>query len=326
MKRKIIFTFVLLALFLISICIYININYDAVDVTHRPQDLSMPDGKLTHYDILVYSQKYMWAKTLNELCYTLAIAIIVYFCIEYSLNNYDKLQQKKDQDINYKKIQDLHSQINTNVFEGVLKKLIPIPLFDAITNDVLNQRIIRQNVVWEYTIEDKGEYYQLSQLISFDFSNIGNLKETIPLKISLQQTSLNKSWFELFKVAKHDGTIIMSEKKEDIEKKSVQFGNAFIHEQNIDIEGKQILKVTHKTINKYSSKHIQDFHFSNYSIIDLSIRVNKPSDCNFTAIGTFSEKLIKERDDPDTIIYRKINALLKGQALIFFIEPQLVTK
>src|SRR5579863_2272687 len=132
MKRRIILLFVVLSILLISICIYLNINFDAVEISHRPQILTDVDGKVRQYDMLVYSPKYMWAKTATELCYTLAIAIIVYFCIEYSLNNYDKLQERKDRDKHLKTIEELQHQININVFEGVLKQLIPTPLFETI--------------------------------------------------------------------------------------------------------------------------------------------------------------------------------------------------
>lgn len=356
MKKTIILLFILFSVALISACVYLNMNFDEVEVLHRPEKVSQPDGTTHMYDMPIYSQKTKWAKMAYELCYTLAIAIIVYFCIEYSLNNLEKEKEKKEradnfkqiqelqagqytqlqelqdkhytqtqelQDQHYKKTKELQDQINGNVFEGVLKMQIPEPLFKTVVNDVLNQKAVRQNVNWEYTIEDCGDHYKLIQFITFDFYNMGLFKEAIPLQISLQQTSINKSWFEQFKVVK-DGTAIFDENRAQIETKAVYKDNAFMREEMIDLDGTKALEVTHKIVNQYSSKYVMDCHYSNFSILNLKIRVNKPKSCNFKAEGTFSQKLEEIRNEGDIIVYKPINAVLKGQALTFIIEPQVV--
>lgn len=91
---------------------------------------------------------------------------------------------------------------------------------------------------------------------------------------------------------------------------------------HLKFEPGQTLKIYHKINISYSSFHVTDCHFSNYSINKLDIRVRKPADCKFRPIPTFSSSLTAFNEDDTAIFYRPVKGLLRGQALIYLLDKE----
>ncbi|MHA4810765.1 hypothetical protein ACX0G9_21845 [Flavitalea flava] len=288
--------FISLAILSIIGSLVVNIIYDKVIVVPKTDTVIDVYGNKKEFTTMEYSPAYKYPRVLGEFFYTLGIAILIFFLIEYTLSNYER------------------NKINKDVFEGVLKKIIPEPLFEIVTNDILYKSFIRKNVVWEYEISNNNtnDGYDLTQLIIYEFCNISNIKVSVPVSISIHQTKENTASFGYFDVQKMDGAKI-SVSPEDK-------GSERIFK--LDFEPGQTLKVIHHIKISYGSYHVTDCHFTNYSIIGLEIRIRKPADCKFHSIPTFSSNLEILKEDDRNIIYKPVKGLLKGQALVYLLEKE----
>jgi hypothetical protein len=285
----------------------LNIVYDSVVVTPETEQIIDVNGNRKDYTVMKYSPEYKYPKALGEFFYTLGIAVLIYLLIEHTLSNYENNRREKE-------LEEKRDKINKDIFEGVFKKIIPEALFEIVTNDILYKEFIRKNVKWEYEISEdpNNRGYNLEQMIIYELCNITSSKTVFPLTISIQHTEENNAFFEAIEVQTMDG------KKVPVS--PVDRGGE--RKLNLDFEPGQTLKIIHHLKIEYSGYHVIDCHFTNYSIVGLEIRVRKPADCTFRPVPTFSCAMQVLKEDHNTIIYKPVKGLLKGQALVYLLDKQ----
>ena len=164
-------------------------------------------GKSVSFDAYFFTYKYEILKIISNICYSLAISILVLLAIELKYDEVEKEKFKILEDNERKHfkndIKELQDQINNNVFEGVLKRLIPEELFSLIAKDILNKNTIRQNAHWIYEVtENEKNGYTLTQTISYELKNISKNILTENLTVTLSNTKTVESYFNFFKVLK----------------------------------------------------------------------------------------------------------------------------
>lgn len=305
MNKKAKIILIVLAIIIIIATFVVNIVYDSVVIIPKTQLITDVYGNKKEFTTMKYSPEYKYPKALSEFFYTLSIAILVYFLIEHTLSTYENERRQKELD-------SMRNNIHKDVFEAVLKKIIPETLFDIVTNDILYKSFIRKNVKWEYEISENAITggYDLTQLIIYELCNISNIKMSVPLTLTIYQNNKHKAAFQNFDVQNMDGAKINVTPQD----------NGYERILNLEFEPGQTLKIIHHIKIEYSNYHVTDCHFTNYSIIGLEIRVRKPSDCSFRPLPTFSSNLEVLKEDANTIIYKPVKGLLKGQALVYLLD------
>ncbi len=305
----------------VAIGVMIDSFFNVAELQKKVETIKDLTGNSITYDIYVFSIKYKILSILSNLCYGIGIAILVYFGIEYKVDSIERQNEKLEKD-NYKQeIKNLNDQINTNIFDGVLKKLIPEKLFDVLARDVLNRNIIRKNARWVYDIIETTNGYDLTQVIEYELQNIGNTSEMHTIKIGVYHSSNVSQYFQYFKIVK-DSTTFVELDAATLKTSQTNIQTGIINEQKVELRPKEVIKVQHSIVNVYSTKFIQDAHYSNYSILNLNIQVHKPENCEFNIYPTFSEKLIPSVPAPTKIFYNEISGILVGQCVIFTIEKK----
>lgn len=312
MSRKMTWNYIAIAIIALLAALFLQYYFDQIDISSKNLKVEDINGNEKDYTVLLYSYKYVFTKILADFLITLSIAVIIFFLIENKLKGLERRLEEKDKEETKKKLDELHTQINRDVFEGVLKKVIPAELFDILASDVLNPNIVRQNTKWEYEITETDKGWRLEQFISYEMYNITNIVNNISLHLNLRHSDNNDGKFSNYKFEKNDGTEIKIAPVSETAEKRVF---------NLAIAPKQIIRVKHNIANDYNSKYVTDCHFTNYSIIGLDIRVRKPQNCKFTAIPTFTQKLEISENRDVSIQYEHIKGLLIGQCLVFIIEP-----
>lgn len=320
MKKGWIIFFVTLGIVLMILAMYISITNDRIEVETKNVNVIDFYGKKSDYTVLIYSEKYKLKKAFSELLYTLGIAILVYFIVENLLKSYDRKLDAKENKDNMEKMNALHEKINKDVFDGVLKKIIPDELFDVLASDILHKDIIRRNTTWDYEINDMIEGVELKQLVMYDFCSMSDLMRSIPLRITTTQNGSHTSALEYIKLLKMDGSLIFEENKEEI--KLISNENEHKYVKEIELQPKQSVKVIYSVKNLYTSKEITDCHYSIYSSLNFQLKVRKSKNLKFTAMGTFSRNLEIEFSDDEKIIYKHVKGILAGQAIVFLLEPK----
>lgn len=325
MNKNVKIFFLSLGFLFMTFSTIINIYHDKIEIFPKHEMVKDVYGKESSYTLFTYSQEYKYSRAFAELLYTIGIAIIVYFLIENTLNSYQKKVDDKQRAANELKLEVLHEKINNNVFEGVLKKIIPPDLFDILAMDILHTDIIRKNVHWEYIITKDGAGVRVVQLIMYEFMNTTDSIKNVPLIFTVSHNSINRCEFEYFKLEKMDGTNIVELGANEINPIIDQMSNEQKVIQDISLEAKQTLKVTRRINNIYSSSSVVDCHFTNYPIINLQIRISKPKDLKVWLVPTFTSKLEVEYETEESVIYKPVKGLLTGQAVIYAIEPVNIT-
>lgn len=299
---------------LVVVALFLDFYFDVAEIKKTTQTVNDLNGNTVSYDILSYSPKYKLINLASTLLYTLGISIAIYFGIEFQM---DKIEKTKDRN----ELNELQRKINENIFNGVLQKLVPEELFKLMVRDIINKSIIRRNATWTYNIEETQQGYKLTQLIQYELENIGNQKSSVPISINVHHTTLSSSHFEYFKVIKN-GTDFIEYDKAQIASRQTPIEKGISNVVDVEISPSEVIKVVHTVVNEYFSKCIVDCHFSIYSIIGLKITVDKPINCDFHMLGTFTEKLKSYKPTPNKIVYDPIDGILIGQSVIYMIEKK----
>lgn len=318
--------YLIISIILIALGLIIDLFFtDAVPLktTQNVQDLT---GHTVKFDVFTFSYKYEILKIISNICYGLAVSLIVLLALELKYDEIDKEKTRlleEGERANFKKdIQDLQEQINTNVFNGVLKKLIPEELFNLISTDILNKNVLRQNAHWIYDVsEGTNNNYIITQTITYELVNISRSTITEFLTVSMAQTNRCKTFFKYLKIEKNG--IIVSEKNEDqISQEISTDGPRKIKRYPIELTPSETAKATLTIVNEYVDKNVFGNHSTNYSIIGLSIEVNKPENCSFEIFPNFTTKLNPTIPSKKKIIYEKIQGILIGQGLCYSAEEE----
>lgn len=161
-----------LTIFLLGAGIIIDLIFTDAIPEKRVESVKDLTGKIISFDAYYFSYKHEILKIVSNICYSLAISILVLLALELKYDEVEKnklriLEEEERNNFRHE-IKDLQRQINVNVFEGVLKRIIPKELFDLIAKDILNKNVIRQNAHWIYDIsENSNNGYTLTQTISY---------------------------------------------------------------------------------------------------------------------------------------------------------------
>lgn len=285
------------------------------------------NGKTAEIVSYTYSYKYESLKILTNLMYGLAVSVIVLIALELKYDENERKKQAAQDKTNREKfeakIQELQEEINTNIFDGVLKKLIPEPLFDLIARDILNKSIIRKNARWIYNLSHGGSNnFIVEQTITYELQNIGKTQITEPLKIQVSDSAISKSNLEYAKISKNGKAIFEADKPEELAQLTKNEKNLNTSIFDIPLEQNEIAEVVISIKHDYNNKVVVDSHNSNYSIVGLELEVNKPADCDFTIVPTFTSSLKETNIKETKIMYEKIPGLLIGQGISFICEEK----
>ncbi len=316
--------YIVICVLLIAIGLFLDLSFtDAVPIK-TTQTIKDMTGKSVTFDVFVFSYKYEILKIITNLCYGLAISILVLLALElkYDEVEKDKIKILEDQErANFKlDIQNLQEKINSNIFNGVLKKVIPEELFNLIEKDVLNKNVLRQNAHWVYDVtEGAKNNYIVTQTITYELINNSQTIVNEFLNVSISESQRCKSYFNFFKIEKN-GTIIIEKNKDEIEKEILVKGMVKSNSYPVELKPGEVAKITRNIVHEYIDKSVFGSHMSNYSIIGLTIEINKPENCEFTIHQSFTSILNPTKPNNRKILYEKIPGILLGQGLSYTIE------
>lgn len=271
--------------------------------------------KEIRYEAYEFKRKYELLNVVANTLYGLSLSILILIAIDKKFDekqNEQTQQLKEQKEQEYQdKLNELQSKINQNVFDGVLKKFVPEELFLQVQTDIFNKNVIRQNALWQYEISH-NEYnsFTLSQIITYDITNTKDEKHQEPINISLNTSSdLVDSKITYFKVENEKGEIVK------------EFKNDFTSPYTLDLKPKETKKVYLHIAQIYKTSSVMDAHNSNFSIIGLTIDVNRPDDIEFDMIPSFTTKT-KFHDLGKVRKYDRIPCILIGQGINYTIRKR----
>lgn len=316
--------YVVICLSLIAIGLVIDLFFTDAIPTKTTQTVKDITGNSVTFDVFVFSYKYEILKIITNLCYGVAVSILVLLALELKYDEVDKAKTKILEDTERKnftaEIQNLQEKINSNIFIGVLKKIIPEELFNLIEKDVLNKNILRQNAHWIYDVTNgSNNNYIITQTISYELVNNSQTTINEPLTVTISETKRCMTYFNFFKVEKNSKIVVQKDKTE-IEKEVKVEGGIRLKSYTIELMPNEVAKVTLNIVNEYIDKTVFGSHSSKYSIIGLTLEVNKPENCDFKIHPTFTTVLNPTIPSKTKILYEKIPGILIGQGLSYTAE------
>jgi hypothetical protein len=314
----------IISILLIIIGLVIDLFFTEAIPQIKPQTFKDLTGKSLQVDAYFFTYKYELLKILSNICYSLAISLLVLLAIELKYDEVEKekfrILEEEERNAFKSEIKELQEQINNNIFNGVLKKLIPEELFKIIQKDIFNKKIIRKDAVWHYEIIENNIGYNVIQHISYELENITDEEVPEVLTIAISQLPQVKSYVDKIKIEK-ENTSPLEFNLTDLQSRLESSNNySKSIKETITLKPRQKVKITTTIKNEYNSFSITDSHNSKYSIVGLTITVQKPADCDFGLNPTFSNPLEFNQQTSTYLSYKKIDGILIGQGVGFILN------
>lgn len=272
-----------------------------------------PDGKVKLLSIL------------SNLFYNAGLSLFILVSLEIGIDEILRKQgEEKEQferEQHKSEIEALYIDVRENIFKGVFNRLIPEELVEIFSKEIIQQKVVRKNALWDYLIsENNNGGYTLRHTTEYELHNITSFPIKEKIVISSETNSVHETKFIYFKI-EHNGEKQKELTEEEISTTGTPSG--ILAEYEVDIEPGQYIKVIHRLLTKYNFMSIIDTHFANRSIIGLDIHFEKPKDCKITIIPSFSDiPHFTTIDNTSIRTTKSISGLLKGQCISFLIEKQ----
>lgn len=245
--------------------------------------------------VYVYQPIKLIPKILSNILYGTAISLILLFLI--------------DKRIDLQEAEKLRALINKNIFDGVLKKIIPEVLFDKFNKDIFDSDVVRKNAYWTYEItKNTHKSYNVKQSIRYELHNLNSfdIKQTLPLDINTTLSFVD-SKLTTIEIFNSDKT------------KNTNFDKTL---KTVDIPKNDYVEVSMVVDNEYKQNAVLDVHNSMFSIIGLTIETIQPKDVSVRVQPSFTSGLKKLETGLETISkYEKVDCILQGQGIVYVIEP-----
>jgi hypothetical protein len=293
-----------ITILLIGLAILLDLNFDAVETIKTPHEIINSDGEKEMYTTLTLKNSYQLVRALIYVLYSLGVSLIVLVAIDKRIDTEENKRYKSELD-------KLNGKIQNNIFDGVLKKIVPEILFDQVKKDVLKTDIVRKNAKWNYQIShNDNKSFDLNQTIKYDIENLteGEIKREIPVNINFS-SSLSETKITHWKIKNSDG-VIEREESQNFDKLIVE------------LKSREIKTIELNILNQYKTESVVDSHVSSFSIIDLELQVQKPKDVKINIVPSFTTKLTRSEPNDTLITYDKIPCILLGQGISYVIEKE----
>jgi hypothetical protein len=291
-----------IVLIIISIALILDLSFDTIEIVPSAKEFTNIKGEKIVVEYSTLQDSYQVVRAIVSILYSLGVSIIILVVLDKRIDTEENKRHQRE-------LSALNDKIQNNVFDGVLKKVVPNDLFDQVKKDIFNNDVIRKNAKWTYQIElNEHNSFNLNQTIEYEIENLTEdiLKKDIPIAINFSNDLVEikiTSW----KVKKMNGDIECEEK--------INF-----EKLTVNLEKRESKKIELNIRGVYKTTAVMDNHVSNFSIIGLEIRVQKPSNVEFKPTPSFTTKLIKSEPNAQLITYDKIPCILLGQGISYVIE------
>lgn len=277
--------------------LFLDLNFneaEIIEIEIPSIDVNGNKTTVTHYE---YIPKYKILPILSNILYSTSVALLLLFLI--------------DKRIDMQESRVLSEKINQNIFNGVLKKLVPEKLFNQVRQDIFNNDVIRKNAKWTYQIsKNANDSFDVSQSIIYEIENLteDKIEKDINVKINFS-TDISET-----KITKW---VLKSLNKEIIKEETSDFDKIVV-----ELNPKETKIVELSIKSEYKTPAVMDTHVSNFSIVGLDIQIQKPENCDVIIQPSFTTKLNKSEPNPTLITYDKVDCILLGQGISYIIKKK----
>lgn len=273
----------------------LDLGFNEAEIVGEQVEKTLLDKSKEIQTVYIYKPISIIPKIISNLLYGISASILILFFVERR--------------IAMEEVDILKREVDKNIFNGVLKKIIPEEIFNKFNKDIFQTDLIRKNAHWTYEItKNNKNSYNVKQSIRYELHNLNDYKVEPTLPIHIDSTlSFVKS--KLTSI-----TVLNSDKTEQNEFNPT--------DKKVVINGNSFIEVTMIVDNEYEHQSIIDVHNSMFSIIGLTIETIQPSDVSVKIQPSFLKELNKINTGLTTSTkYEPIDCILKGQGVSYIIEP-----
>lgn len=287
-----------IALILLGIAITLDMNFDSLTTVETPKEIVDSEGNVQEYFILTIENQYQLIRALIYVLYSLATSLVILVALDKKIDLQENAKQRQE-------IEELNNKISDNVFDGVLKKMVPEPLFDQVKKDIFNNDTIRKNAKWTYLITlNDDKTINLDQTIEYELENIQDTRIDKEMPVGL---NFSKAMVDV-----------------QVTSRNYKDSNGNWKEINADnnkvpLESRESKSIKVNVRSEYKSLEVMDSHVTKQSIIGLDIVIVKPEELEVEVQPSFTTELEAYRPNESTITFDKIPCVLLGQGIAFTI-------
>jgi hypothetical protein len=270
------------------------------------------NGSKTFIQNFRYERLYSFLQSVSGICYSIAISIFILVFLDKKFDKHlseqtVELQRQREEEHKIE-INKLNEKIYSNIFNGILKKVIPEQLFDKFNKDIFQTDLVRKNAFWTYEIiKTQYNLFNVKQSIRYELHNINDyeFKYTLPITIN-SNTSYVDTKLSKIDVLNSDKTTQESFNEID---------------RVVYIKANDYIEVTMIVDNEYKHTSVLDVHNSMFSIIGLTIETIQPQDVSVKIQPSFLKELESINTGLTTTTkYKPIDCILQGQGITYLIE------
>lgn len=281
---------------------------------------NLTTGTSQTFDFLQYDVEYTLYSIISTILIGAGIAVLILIAIDKKI---DESENKKNRQIAEterhefeERILKLQNQIQNDVFEGTLKRIVPVEIFNLLKAQVFLSDYIRRNAKWIYEISENSDgYIIVKQTIMYELHNITGKTVSNNFPVNFRSTKKQEIVLESIEVNKESISITDNLVKGDACK-------SYNYDVSLSAGEKKNISITIQ--NTYSDDTVRDLQTTNYPIVNLEIQVINKSPFYVRIEGSFGEKLVpKTGTEKSMIIYEPITAVLPGQGVLYCVEKNL---
>jgi hypothetical protein len=314
MKKSHIIWF-LVIIIIITTSIFLNIFNSEIQYTFHEIEI-IRNGNIEKIQILKFPFSYTLINIITTFLYGLATTIFITLFI---INQIEKKQKQKEEN----ELKNLQQAININVFDSLFKTIIPSELFDIIKHEIIENKAIRKNAIWDYKFEETSEgKIKLLIINHYELHNISREKIKDPVKLELDPVDGSQTTVIETKcvLGKERSTMIHYDRKNDnCQGVSIkEENNKKTMEYLIEILPNNFIEMT-TTVEVIYNGNVNDSHFTKYPIINLDIRATYPNNYTFKISPQFSTEARQITNGIGYSSYKIEGGLLPKQGLIYYL-------
>jgi hypothetical protein len=289
---------------ILMVIIGISLDYitNTAEICGQEVYTTLLDKTVQKQIIYKYIPSFYIIKVITNILYGTSISLIVLFLIDKRIDSIENVNNKKEND-------NLRDELNINIFNGVLKKVIPEQLFDKFNKDIFQTDLFIKNAFWTYKItKNKTNSFDVKQSIRYELHNLNDyeLKYKLPIIINTN-TSYVKTNLTNIEVLNSDKTV------------QTTFNQT---NREVIIKPNNYIEVSMIIDNEYKHTSVLDVHNSMFSIIGLTIETIQPEDISVKITPSFLKEIETINTGLTNITkYKPIDCILQGQGISYLIEP-----
>ena len=275
------------------------------DINAKTVD-TVVEGKVESETCYVLTPNKLILDILSTMTMSIGVAL---FISSFFIRYIEQEERQRFED----RLLDFQKQTSEDAILSVFNRLIEPEFFSIIKKDVLNVKLLRKNVNWQYDIKElENGWLDLTRTLSYDLHNISQDEAVEPIKISMNDTVHSTGRVSNCKVRYQDGR----EEVIDLVEKEQETGFT-TREKDVTIPCRASIEVVNVIEQTFPREYIYETQTTRYPIINLEITVNYPKNFQFELSSNFSTQHRLRVNEAGKKVYVFHGAIYQGQGIEF---------